>query len=89
VVFTVDVLCDPEEALMVKKKTKGTMKKTVARKKVAKAAGVRRKTGKVAKKPHKAAAKTARAKPAGAKTAGAPGGMSLLSAWSSSRYSTY
>lgn len=64
--------------MVKKKKTKAKVKKTVARRKVAKAP----------KKPRKSAAKTSAVKPGIPKATESTGAVSLLRAWSPSRYST-
>jgi hypothetical protein len=69
--------------MMRKKKTKATAKKTAATKKAkaTKARGAKRKTAKAVKEPRKSAAKAPAEQPGA-------GAMSLLHAWSPSRYST-
>jgi len=76
-----------EEALMVRKRTKGKATKNVARKKVTKTAVAKRRTGKAAKKPRKPASKTSPPEPAVPGAVESPGALDLLRAWSPSRYS--
>jgi len=72
---------------MARQRTKGKGAKNVARKKVAKTAGAKRRTGRAAKKPRKPAPETSAARPAVPKTVESTA-MDLLRAWSPSRYST-
>ena len=78
----------PEQgASMATKRTKGKATKNVARKKVTKAAGAKRRTGSAAKMPREPAPKTSAAKPAVPGAVESTGALDLLRAWSPSRYS--
>jgi len=78
----------PEQgASMARKRTKGKATKNVARKKVTKAAGAKRRTGSAAKMPREPAPKTSAAKPAVPGAVESTGALDLLRAWSPSRYS--
>jgi len=72
---------------MASKKTKGKAPRKIARKKVARSSGVRRKTGAGAKKPRRSPPAASASKPA-AGAADTTAAMNLLRAWSPSRYSS-
>ena len=73
---------------MARKRTKGKTTKNVARKKVTKAAGAKRRTGSAAKMPREPAPKTSPPKAAVPGAVESTGALDLLRAWSPSRYST-
>ena len=72
---------------MARKRTKGKATKNVARKKITKAAGAKRRTGGAARKPRRPAPKTSPPKAAVPEAVESPGALDLLRAWSPSRYS--
>jgi len=73
---------------MARKRTQGKTTKNVTRRKLTKAAGAKRRTGKAGKRPRKPPSKPSPPKPAVPSAVEAPGAMGLLRAWSPSRYST-
>ena len=72
---------------MARKRTKGKATKNVARKKVTKAAGAKRRTGGAPKKPRSPAPKASPPEPAVPGAVESTGALDLLRAWSPSRYS--
>ena len=72
---------------MARMRTKGKATKKVARKKITKAAGAKRRTGGAAKKPRTPVPKASAAKPAVPGVVESTGALDLLRAWSPSRYS--
>jgi hypothetical protein len=74
--------------MMVRKRTQGKTTRKVARKKLTKAAGAKRRMGGAAKKPRARAPKTSPPKPAVPGAVESTRSLDLLRAWSPSRYST-